>query len=124
VTSDRRQFLTAADRIGFRLCRDAVWSDGRCNWLGWGMEFRSGRWYPAWRAMGALLYDGTAGIGLFLASLWHFTGDPITQATATAALAQALTVVNSLIEAGEYGFYAGLCGIAHSCIRRRHTAAE
>jgi type 2 lantibiotic biosynthesis protein LanM len=115
VTSDRIQFLTAADRIGSRLCRDAVWSDGRCNWLGWGMEFRGGQWSPAWRAMSALMYDGSAGIGLFLASLSYHTGDPIIRTTATGALAQALTAVNSLVEAGEYGFYSGLSGIARSC---------
>jgi lantibiotic biosynthesis protein len=116
VTSDRVQFLTAANRIGSRLCRDAFWSDGRCNWLGWGMQFRGGQWSPAWHALSPLLYDGSAGIGLFLASLSHHTDDPIIRTTATGAFAQALTAVNSLVEAGEYGFYSGLSGVARSCV--------
>jgi lantibiotic biosynthesis protein len=77
VTADRTHFLDAAARIGRRLCRDAVWADGQCNWLGWAMEARAGQWVTACRAMGSIVYDGTAGIGLFLARLAPLTGDPI-----------------------------------------------
>ena len=115
MNGDRDRFLVAADRIGCRLCRDAIWSDGRCNWLGWAMEPRAGQWATAFRAMGTNLYDGTSGIGLFLAWLAHLTGDPITRATAEAALAQALTAVDQLAESGEYGFYSGLSGIGWAC---------
>jgi lantibiotic modifying enzyme len=65
--------------------------------------------------MGTNLYDGTAGIGLFLARLAALTADPIIRATAEAALAQALTAVDALAASGEYGFYSGLCGIAWAC---------
>ena len=43
----------------------------------------------AYRAMGSSVYDGTSGIGLFLAQLAALTGDPIIRATSEAALAQA-----------------------------------
>lgn len=115
MSTDRKRFLEAAGRIGRRLCRDAVWADGRCNWLGWAMEARAGQWVTAYRAMGSLVYDGTAGIGLFLARLAHLTGDPIIRVTAEAALAQALTAVDPLRAANEYGFYSGLSGIAWCC---------
>jgi lantibiotic biosynthesis protein len=115
VSGDRDRFLDAAARIGRRLCRDAVWSDGRCNWLGWSMEARAGQWVAVYRAMSALVYDGSAGIGLFLARLAQFTGDPIIRATAEAALAQALSAADILCDAGEYGFYSGLSGIAWCC---------
>jgi len=115
VSKDRTCFLDAAERIGRRLCRDAVWADERCNWLGWAMEARAGQWVTAYRAMGSLVYDGTSGIGLFLARLAHLTGDPIIRTTAMAALAQALTAVDPL-RANEYGFYSGLSGIAWCCI--------
>lgn len=115
MTGAAPSFLATADRIGCRLCRDAVWHGERCNWLGWSMEFRAGSWAPAFRAMGALLYDGTAGIGLFLARLSGLTDDPIARATARGALAQALSAVDALAGAGEYGFYSGLSGIAHAC---------
>ena len=44
MNGGRRRFLDAASRIGRRLCRDAVWSEGRCNWLGWAMEPHGGQW--------------------------------------------------------------------------------
>jgi lantibiotic modifying enzyme len=110
------RFLDAAARIGRRLCRDAVWADGKCNWLGWAMQARSGQWMTAYQTMGSLVYDGTSGIGLFMARLARITGDRIIHTTAKAVLAQALTAVDALSSAGEYGFYAGLSGIAWCCM--------
>ena len=105
------RFLNAATRIGRRLCRDAIWSDGRCNWMGWSMESRGGEWAGAWRTMGSSVYDGTAGIGLFLARLAALTDNSVIRATAEGALAHALGAAGALAEAGEYGFYSGLAGI-------------
>jgi len=79
------------------------------------MEPRGERWVAAYRALGSLMYDGTAGIGLFLARLASLTNDPIIRTTAEGALAQALTAVDALTGAGEYGFYSGLSGIAWAC---------
>jgi lantibiotic modifying enzyme len=115
VSGDRQAFFDAALRIGRRLCRDAVWSNGQCNWLGWAMEPHGGQWVSVHRAMGSLLYDGSAGIGLFLARLASVSGDPLIRATAEGALAQALSATESLEAAGEYGFYSGLSGIAWAC---------
>jgi len=115
MSRNRARFLAAADRIGCRLCRDAIWSDGRCNWLGWAMEIQAGQWVTTIRAAGTNLYDGTSGIGLFLTRLACLTGDPITRATAEAALAQALAALEPLTERGEYGFFSGLSGIAWAC---------
>jgi lantibiotic biosynthesis protein len=116
VTAERARFLDAATRIGRRLCRDAIWWEGRCNWLGWAMEAHGGQWISVHRAMSALVYDGTAGIGVFLARLSRLSDDPIIRTTAEGALAQALTAIDPLSDAGEYGFYSGLSGIAWSCI--------
>ena len=116
MSAARQRFLEAAARIGRRLCRDAVWDDGRCNWLGWAMEPHGGQWVSAHRAMGVTVYDGAAGIGLFLARLARLTDDPIIAATAVGALAQALAMVDETVVAGDYGFYAGLSGIAQCCI--------
>ena len=116
MTAERDRFLDAATRIGLRLCRDAIWWQGRCNWLGWSMEPHGGQWIPVHRAMSSLVYDGTAGIGLFLASLARLSDEPVIRTTAEGALAQALTAVDPLAKAGEYGFYSGLSGIAWSCI--------
>ena len=115
MSEDPADFLGTALRIGRRLCRDAVWSDGRCGWLGWAIEPHGGQWVSVHRAMGALLYDGGAGIGLYLARLARASGDPVVRATAEGALAQALTACPALEAAGEYGFYSGLSGIAWAC---------
>jgi lantibiotic modifying enzyme len=115
VSADSARFFDAADRIGHRLCRDAVWSDGRCSWQGWAIDYRAGQWVTTYRAAAASLYDGTSGIGLFLAHLANLAGDPIIRATAEAALGQALGAVDALAAAGEYGFYSGLSGIAWVC---------
>jgi lantibiotic modifying enzyme len=70
VSAGRARFLNAAERIGWRLCRDAVWSNGRCSWLGWAMEPHAGQWKTTvFRAVGSTLYEGASGIGLFLARL-------------------------------------------------------
>ena len=117
MTTERAHFLDAASRIGRRLCRDAVWHEGRCNWLGWAMEPHGGQWISVYRAMGVSVYDGAAGIGLFLAYLAQLNDDEVIATTAVGALAQALSAVEDLSAAGEYGFYSGLSGIALSCVR-------
>jgi len=109
------RFLDAATRVGRRLCRDAIWADGRCNWMGWSIEPHSGEWVGVWRSMGPTVYDGTAGIGLFLAQLAALTDDAVIRVTAEGALAQALGADESLAASGEYGFYAGLAGIGWAC---------
>ena len=121
MSAGRDRFLDAATRIGRRLCRDAIWWEGRCNWMGWAIEPHREQWATVHRAMGASVYDGTAGIGLFLARLASLTADPIIRETAVAALAQALTAADSLAGAGEYGFYSGLSGIAWGCIEAGRT---
>lgn len=96
MMADRVHFLDAASRIGRRLCRDAVWHEGRCNWLGWAMEPHGGQWISVYRAMGVSVYDGAAGIGLFLAYLARPSDDNVIATTAVGALAQALTAVEDL----------------------------
>jgi lantibiotic modifying enzyme len=79
------------------------------------MEPHGGQWICVHRAMGSLVYDGSAGVALFLARLASLSGDAIIRVTAEAALAQALTASASLQATGEYGFYSGLSGIAWAC---------
>src|SRR5579883_179272 len=69
-------FLAVADRIGCKLCRDAVWAGNGCNWLGWALVPYNGNWVPAYRAQSAGLYDGIAGIAHFLTHVYRFTQDP------------------------------------------------
>ncbi len=97
-------YLETAERIGARLCRDAIWYQGKCNWTA---DFLDGD-SIAHGALGPYLYDGTSGIALFLWHLAELTGDRIFRLTAQAALRQALE--GTPISAG-CGLYAGGLGV-------------
>lgn len=106
-------FLETAARIGARLCRDAVWAGEECNWLGDAMELVDGAWTVVHRACNPTLYDGTAGIALFLGRLHALTGERPFRSAAAGALRQALTHAAALGEAARAGVYAGQAGIAY-----------
>jgi lantibiotic modifying enzyme len=105
-------FLEMADRIGARICRDAIWDGDRCNWVAAG----HGEDGPEFRALNPALYEGTSGIALFLGRLARVTGERIFADTASAALRQALSQVESPVSrfhpGVETGLYTGLCGVA------------
>lgn len=109
-------FLDAADRIGRRLCRDAVWSGPRCNWLGWSMEPIGGAYRPAYRVLPPSLYAGAPGIALFLAHLHRFTGDRHQRAALRGAAAQVLGRLDALAAAPFGGLHAGLLGVGHTLV--------
>src|SRR5713101_6839703 len=68
-------FLETADRIGRRLCRDAVWSGNACNWLGWALEVVGPTWTPVYKAQNSTIYDGTAGIAYAAIEIGEALGD-------------------------------------------------
>jgi class II lanthipeptide synthase len=109
-------FLAAAASIGRRIVDDAVWDDGRCSWMG-AAENAAEPWRPKYRALEANLYDGTAGVGLFLAQLAAATGDPATRRTAVGALRHAVGRVSGLPPSARDGFHAGVLGIAWAAAR-------
>jgi len=98
-------FLEVADRIGARLCRDAIWDGGRCNWVA-----DYGEKSAAVRALDPWLYSGTSGIALFLQRLYRATGEIVFRDTARAALDQALSQVQRY---RSEGLYTGIAGVAY-----------
>ncbi|KJC35604.1 hypothetical protein UP09_30720 [Bradyrhizobium sp. LTSP885] len=114
TTSRDEAFLEVAAHLGRRLCRDALWAGGRCNWLGDSMEFIDGGWNVAHRSLGADLYGGTSGIALFLARLYSLTPDPALRATALGALAHAHAHAQKIPTALRLGLYTGSTGIAYA----------
>jgi lantibiotic modifying enzyme len=105
-------FLEAAGSIGARLCREAVWDGGRCNWMGDAQDALNGQLTVVHRAQGPALYDGTAGIGLFLARLYAATGERPFRTAARGALRQALGAADRVPVATRVGLHAGWSGIA------------
>jgi lantibiotic modifying enzyme len=110
-------FLEAAHRIGNLLCRDALWAEGQCAWLGWSMEPIAGKFTACYRAMPPVLYNGTAGIALFLAHL--------SRRTQERAHAKCLrgSVNHIVARCGEFetpstlGYFTGLTGLAYTLIQ-------
>lgn len=109
-------YLETADRIGARLCRDAVWYQGRCNWT---TDVLDGE-EIAHGALGPNLYSGTSGIALFLWRLAGLTGERIFRLTAEAALKQA---ISKLQQAGP-GFYSGALGVFYAATEIRSELDE
>jgi len=116
MNDQHADFLETANRIGARICRDAIWAGRACNWVGWAQGIVDGRIAPVYRAMGSDVYDGTAGIALFLARLYRFTRDPVQKATWEGALNQALGRLETLPEESRLGFYTGATGVAYVLI--------
>ncbi len=114
-------FLRTADELGGRLCQQAVWHNGRCNWLGAGdrrTEHGSqGQTRMALKALGAELYGGTSGIALFLAELHKATGNAQARETALGAVRHALSRADALRQSGRFGLYTGGFGIAYAAAR-------
>jgi lantibiotic modifying enzyme len=109
-------FLETADRIGRRLCRDAVWSGNACNWLGWALEVVGPTWTPVYRAQSSAIYDGTAGIALFLARLYQFTGDAQQRTAALGALNRSFSALPEIGDPLRHSVYSGAAGIAYAAI--------
>jgi lantibiotic modifying enzyme len=109
-------FLTAAESIGRRIVADAVWHDGLCSWMGAAVDPEQ-PWRAEYRALEPNLYDGTAGVGLFLAHLAAVTGDADIRRTAVGALRHAVARAPALPLARRDGFHAGSLGIAWAVAR-------
>ena len=114
MSNPQSRFLETANRIGRRLCRDAIWAGNQCTWLGWSKEPINGVWANAYRAAGSDLYNGTSGIALFLAHLYRFTGDAHQKRALIGAVNQVLGQIENIPEAARIGFYSGATGAAYA----------
>ncbi|MBR0871318.1 hypothetical protein JQ633_13200 [Bradyrhizobium tropiciagri] len=114
MTARDEAFLEAAAFVGRRLCRDALWSGERCNWLGDSMEYIDGGWNVVHRSLASDLYGGTSGIALFLARLYRLTAEPALRTTALGALAHAHAHAEKMPAAQRIGLYTGSAGIAYA----------
>ena len=104
-------FLAAASSIADRIVADAVWHGDRCNWTGAVVD-PALPWRLEYRALEPNLYDGAAGVGLFLAQLAVVNGDGAVRRTARGALRQAIARAPALPPGRRDGFHAGVLGIA------------
>lgn len=116
MSQENNIFLEAADSIGARLCRDAIWDGRRCNWLGDSMEYIGNTWSVVHRAFGPELYNGTSGIALFLARLFAATNERLYRIAAEGGVQQALSRIKDIGLSSRIGFYSGSTGVAYTLI--------
>jgi lantibiotic modifying enzyme len=102
------EFLEAAVAIGRRIAAAAVWHDGCCGWVG-ASAAPAGRGRIEYRPVGHDVYDGTAGIGLFLALLGAAADQSACRRAAAGALRHGLA--RAELHDG-HGLYAGTPGVA------------
>src|SRR5262249_23567261 len=96
-------YLETAARLAGRLCRDAIWSGGLCNWTA---DRPSGN-SAAHAAPTPQLDAGTSGVALALAAVASATGDGILRAAAEGAIRCAL----ARMPLAGCGFYTGGLGV-------------
>lgn len=90
---------------------EAIVDQGRCNWIGAAVrESPDGRVLVDHQSLDSSLYEGTAGIALFLAETSRLTDDPALADVAAAAINQALDRAGSAPP--DPSFYTGDLGIA------------
>ena len=115
MRSDGEAFLGVAADIAHRIAGSAIWSGGRCNWMGAPASERSrvsGR--AAVAALGPDLYEGTSGVALFLAEAAARLDEPRLRATALGASRLSLEQAGRL---ERDGLYAGRLGVAYAAVR-------
>lgn len=118
------KYLEVADALGARLCRDAIWSGDSCNWTGDFMKSVDSRWQVVHETCGPVLYNGTAGIALFLANLFAFTRNEALKRTAQGALNCALSFLDQFDAITGFAFYSGLTGIAYALMETGELCGE
>jgi len=106
-----------AERIGARLVDQAQWSDDRCTWVVRSEDPAApGSKRPVTRMAGGDVYQGSAGIALFLMELAALTGDHAIRHTVRGALRHALDWA-AQPQPLPFGFHAGRIGVAYAVAR-------
>jgi hypothetical protein len=127
---DQLSPLDAAALIGQVLCQAALWDTNRerCNWMGRSTLETStkGTITPTAIALGPELYEGSAGIALFLAELHALSGDSDCLRTALGAVTRSLWHVKrkAISLPTAMSVFVGELGVAYAASRVGALAGE
>ncbi len=107
-------YLEAAARLGREIAAAAVWSGGRCSWVGGAPDEGPAGVTMTYSAFGPDLYGGTAGVGLVLAEIFDAAGasEPDLRQTAVGAIEHALSRADEVAPSARLGAYGGQLGVA------------
>ena len=116
--SDQPAFLELAGRFGHEIAASAIWSGGRCNWVGTlPRDEAIVRGRAEMAALGPDLYGGTSGVALFLAEAGVRLDDASLRATALGAIRLALEQADRIDPRLRDGLYGGSIGVAYAAAR-------
>ena len=122
MNSSPQNFLEAAEFLGAKLSRDAIWAGKRCNWFGLHVTERgTGVPVVSHRMCGPDYYAGTSGVAIFLAHLYAATGEKVFRSTAEGAIRQALSRLDHFPRGQRLAFQSGVVGIAHALLEVART---
>ncbi|WP_394209841.1 lanthionine synthetase LanC family protein [Enterovibrio calviensis] len=105
----KTSLIIAAEYVGFELCREAFWFEDRCTWQTDTMRGNN----VSLQTCDPFLYEGLAGIALFLSHLYAFSNDKVFKETALGALNQMIEMLDGS-ESKSAGFYVGETGCAYT----------
>jgi hypothetical protein len=109
-------FVDTACAVAWRIVRSAVWSADQCTWSV--ICNRGSNAQPRYSLVpaGHSIYQGTAGMALYLSEIFAVTGDPNVWACAEGAFAHA-SATRPRARAATFGLYQGDLGYAYVAAR-------
>lgn len=114
-STDTEQYLDIAESIGFHLAKTALWDGDKCNWTGSAADFVNGSFQLVEKTFDTDVYNGAAGIALFLCLLLEQKNDDIISETLEGVMNQIISA-DSTDRLGNYGYYGGNLGVAANLI--------
>jgi type 2 lantibiotic biosynthesis protein LanM len=102
-----KQYRQAAISIGNRICKDAIWYNDTCNWVGLAVDINNGRKIYS-RALPPDFYDGIAGTAFFLLQLYRIDKHPVVYKTIKGAINQLISSGNEIKSNGFFNGHAGI----------------
>lgn len=114
----QQPYKEAALSIALGICRDAVWHQNRCNWIGSGSEEHYGMPRGYARALGNSFYDGVAGIAWFLLHTQQVCPHRLVEKTMHGAMEQLVAEAEKPpasddVLHSKLGFHTGWTGMAY-----------
>lgn len=112
--SNKELFLENAYKIGKKICGQALWKEDKCTWqvvVPDRKNYESRK--PQFDEAGGGLYQGTAGISVFLTELHKHMPDELIKKTALGAANNALVEAKKM-PLSSFGFHSGRVGIAYA----------
>lgn len=120
---DLNRYLKIVEKLADKICQEAIWYENQCNWTGIFHNTQIGNTKSVLRALPSNFYNGSAGVGYFLAAAYLQFQKPIYKHNSLGAFAKTDGQIHK-IRNEKIGFYEGLTGIAFSMIQAGEWLGE